>query len=29
MADRIALVIQDIRAIGKDWRITAKLLTRS
>jgi len=29
MADRIALDIQDIRAIGKDWRITAKLLTRS
>ncbi len=25
MADRIALDIQDVRAIGKDWRITAKL----
>ena len=24
MADRIALDIQDVRAIGKDWRITAK-----
>ena len=29
MADRIALDIQDVRAIGKDWRITAKLLTPS
>jgi len=26
MADRVALDIQDVRAIGKDWRITAKLL---
>ena len=24
MADRVALDIQDVRAIGKDWRITAK-----
>jgi diaminohydroxyphosphoribosylaminopyrimidine deaminase/5-amino-6-(5-phosphoribosylamino)uracil reductase len=29
MADRIALDIQDVRAIGKDWRITAKLKTSS
>jgi diaminohydroxyphosphoribosylaminopyrimidine deaminase/5-amino-6-(5-phosphoribosylamino)uracil reductase len=29
MADRMALDIQDVRAIGKDWRITAKLLTPS
>jgi diaminohydroxyphosphoribosylaminopyrimidine deaminase/5-amino-6-(5-phosphoribosylamino)uracil reductase len=29
MDDRIALDIQDVRAIGKDWRITAKLLTPS
>lgn len=25
MADRVALDIQDVRAVGKDWRITAKL----
>jgi len=29
MADRIALDIQDVRAVGKDWRITAKLKTSS
>ena len=29
MADRVALDIQDVRAIGKDWRITAKLEIQS